>query len=85
MANVIIYSTQVCPYCVRAKDLLESKNVQYSEVLIDKEPGKLQEMLEKSNGRRTVPQIFINDKHVGGFDDLAALNESGDLDSMLNN
>ena len=83
MANVLVYSTQVCPYCVRAKQLLESKGVTYEEVRVDLDQAKRQEMLDKSNGRRTVPQIFIGDTHVGGFDDLKALQDRGELDSLL--
>lgn len=84
MASVIIYSTLTCPYCSNAKALLDEKGVKYQEVLVDKDPIKKNEMLSKSNGRRTVPQIFINDKHIGGFDDLKALNDKGDLDPLLN-
>ena len=83
MASVIIYSTNTCPYCDRAKDLLNSKGATYQEIKIDEDPAKRDEMLAKSDGRRTVPQIFINDTHVGGFDDLAALNEKGELDKLL--
>jgi glutaredoxin 3 len=83
MANIIIYSTVVCPYCIKAKQLLESKGVQYKEILIDKEANKRDEMLSLSNGRRTVPQIFINGQHIGGFDDLKALNDRGGLDPLL--
>lgn len=83
MATVIIYSTNTCPYCERAKDLLDSKGAAYTEFKIDQDPAMRDEMLAKSNGRRTVPQIFINDQHIGGFDDLAALNEKGELDKLL--
>lgn len=85
MASVIIYSTLTCPYCVNAKALLTSKGVSYQEILVDADPSKRTEMLAKSNGRRTVPQIFINEQHIGGFDDLKALNDSGKLDPLLNN
>jgi len=84
MASVIIYSTLTCPYCANAKALLEAKGVEYQEILVDKDPLKKTEMLSKSNGRRTVPQIFINEQHIGGFDDLKSLNESGGLDPLLN-
>ena len=82
-AVVIIYSTAVCPYCIRAKELLSSKGVSYEEIRIDQDPDQRNIMLEKSNGQRTVPQIFIDDQHVGGFDQLKALNDKGELDSLL--
>lgn len=82
MATVIIYSTRVCPYCVRAKALLDGKHVPYTEVLVDEQPERRMEMMQKS-GRRTVPQIFVGDHHVGGFDDLYILDRSGGLDPLL--
>ena len=82
MANVIIYSTKVCPYCVRAKQLLDSKGVSYNEILIDNDMEQMKKMIELS-GRRTVPQIFINDQSIGGFDDMAALDRKGELDKLL--
>lgn len=84
MANVIVYSSNRCPFCDRAKDLLNSKGVAYSEIRVDLDSEEFNNMLAKSNGRRTVPQIFINDYHVGGFDDLWQLEQDGKLDSMLN-
>jgi glutaredoxin 3 len=83
MANVIIYSTEFCSYCVTAKKLLEKKGVHYSEIRIDADPTQRDEMIKKTN-RYTVPQIFINDLHVGGCDDLYALERSGQLDKLLN-
>lgn len=83
MQPVTIYSTRVCAYCARAKALLSAKHAPYREILIDLEPGKREEMLAKSGGRRTVPQIFIGDRHVGGFDELYALEQKGELDSLL--
>lgn len=83
MASVIIYTTLTCPYCVHAKELLDSKHVAYQEIHVDKNPAQLKEMIAKSGGRKTVPQIFINDQHIGGFDDLQRLNESGKLDALL--
>lgn len=83
MATVIIYSTLTCPYCTNAKALLDHKGIKYKEIYVDKDPKIYQEMLAKSNGRRTVPQIFIDGKHIGGFDDLKDLNESGKLDTLL--
>ena len=81
-APVTVYSTRVCPYCVRAKALLDGKQVPYTEVLVDEQPEKRAEMMQKS-GRRTVPQIFVGTHHVGGFDDLYMLDRSGGLDPLL--
>ena len=83
MKKVIIYSTLTCPYCIKAKQLIESKSVDYQEVRIDKHPELVAEVIEKSNGQKTVPQIFIGDYHVGGCDDLYALDKDGRLDSLL--
>lgn len=82
MPQVVIYSSLVCPYCVRAKKLLERKGVNYTEIRIDTDPSQRDIMIEKS-GRRTVPQIFIDDFHVGGCDDLYELEAAGDLDGKL--
>jgi glutaredoxin 3 len=81
-APVTIYSTRICPYCVRAKALLDGKQVVYTEIMVDQDPEKRAEMMQKS-GRRTVPQIFVGDRHVGGFDDLYMLDRSGGLDPLL--
>ena len=81
-APVTVYSTRVCPYCVRAKALLDGKQVPYTEVLVDQHPEKRAEMMRKS-GRRTVPQIFVGDHHVGGFDELYLLDRDGGLDPLL--
>ena len=83
MARVEIYTKFGCPYCARAKALLGQKGVAYEEYEINTLPGKRDEMLERSNGRHTVPQIFIDGRHVGGSDDLAALERGGRLDPML--
>ena len=83
MARVEIYTKFGCPYCARAKALLGQKGVEYEEYEINSVPGKRDEMLERSNGRHTVPQIFIDGRHVGGSDDLAALERAGRLDPML--
>jgi glutaredoxin 3 len=83
MPNIVIYSTNVCPYCVAAKNLLKSKGLEWSEVRIDMDPAQRDYMLQRSGGRRTVPQIFINDNHVGGFDDLVAADRSGRLSELL--
>ena len=82
MADVIIYTTTYCPYCVRAKDLFKKKNVAYKEVNAEDDAVR-EEMITKAGGRRTVPQIFINGTHVGGSDDLYALDKAGKLDPML--
>ncbi|MEO0047629.1 MAG: hypothetical protein RLZZ410_588 [Pseudomonadota bacterium] len=83
MAKITMYSTQVCPYCVMAERLLIAKGAVITEkILVDKEPGKKDEMIART-GRRTVPQIFIEDTHVGGFDDLSALDRAGKLDPLL--
>lgn len=82
-AKVEIYSTQVCPYCVRAKDLLKRKGVAPVEYKIDSDDARRDEMLARSGGKRSVPQIFINGLHVGGCDDLHALDSKGELDRML--
>jgi len=83
MASVLMYSTAVCPYCVRAEQLLTRKGVTALEkVRIDLDPVRRDEMMEKT-GRRTVPQIFIGDFHVGGCDDLYELERQGKLDALL--
>ena len=84
MANVEMYTTQVCPYCVRAKDLLKRKGVSVTEYRVDTDDAKRDEMLARANGKRSVPQIFINDRHIGGCDDLYALDSKGELDGLLN-
>lgn len=80
---ITMYSTAICPYCIQAKKLLAQKGLTFSEVAVDKEPEKRQEMMERS-GRRTVPQIWVGDVHVGGFTDLWALEQAGGLDKLLN-
>jgi glutaredoxin 3 len=82
MAKIIIYTKDNCPYCRLAKDLLSARKAAYEEVRIDLDESKKEEMLRLSN-RRTVPQIFINDLSIGGYDDLAALAKSGKLDDLL--
>jgi len=79
---VVMYTTSWCPYCERARKLLARKNVDFSEVDIESAPEKRAEMQQKS-GRRTVPQIFIGDTHVGGSDDLLDLEDAGKLDALL--
>ncbi|MGA1384243.1 MAG: glutaredoxin 3 [Steroidobacteraceae bacterium] len=81
-AKVVMYATAWCPYCARARELLESKKVDYEVIDVDRDPALRQEMMARSN-RHTVPQIFIGDVHVGGCDDLHALNAKGGLDPLL--
>ena len=83
MPKIEVYSTAFCPYCVSAKNLLKSKGLEWTEVRIDTDPAQRDAMLARSGGRRTVPQIFINDAHVGGFDDLVAADRSGKLAELL--
>lgn len=82
MQPVLMYTTRICPYCVMAKRLLASKGVTPEEVRIDEDPARRDEMMQRT-GRRTVPQIYIGATHVGGFDDLAALDRAGQLDRLL--
>ena len=82
MAKVVMYTTQSCPYCVRAKALLRHKGVAFDEIDVSTDDVLREKMVEAS-GRRTVPQIFINDAPIGGFDELRALDEQGDLDRLL--
>lgn len=84
MAHVEIYTTQVCPYCVRAKDLLKRKGITPQEIRVDTDDNARDLMLERAHGRRSVPQIFIDGVHIGGCDDLYALESAGKLDGMLN-
>jgi glutaredoxin 3 len=85
MAKILMYCTEVCPYCVRAEQLLARKGFKEIEkIRIDLQP-EMQEIMIQKTGRRTVPQIYINGEHVGGFDDMAALDRAGKLDAILNN
>ena len=81
--KIILYTKSYCPSCVKAKQLLKNKNVVTTEIDITNNEALIEEMLMKSQGRKTVPQIFIDDFHVGGFDDLYALNNKGELDKIL--
>ena len=83
MASVVIYTRQFCGYCSAAKKLLETKGVTYEEHDATYAPEVRQAMIQRTNGRSTFPQIFINDRHVGGCDDLHALERAGELDAML--
>ena len=81
-SEVVIYSGNRCAYCNAAKRLLDSKNVGYTEINVDENPARREEMVRRTQ-RQTVPQIFIGERHVGGFDDLSELNQSGGLDELL--
>ena len=81
-AKVLMYTTAVCPYCQMAERLLRAKGVEVEKVRVDLEPQRRTEMMEKT-GRRTVPQIYVGETHVGGYDDLAALDRAGKLDPLL--
>ena len=83
MPEITIYSSNMCPYCIRAKQLLENKKVQYIEVKLDEQPERRVEMVQRANGRTSVPQIFIDEHHVGGFDDMVELDIDDELDPML--
>jgi len=83
MASIDIYTSKICPYCIKAKNLLESKGVDYQELRTDKDAKLAEEVAKRSGGQRTVPQIFIDGNHVGGCDDLYALDREGALDSLL--
>ena len=80
--DVTMYSTGWCPYCERARALLERKGLPFREIKVDEDPAEREAMLARSSGRRTVPQIFIGERHVGGFDDLYALDKAGKLDEL---
>ena len=83
MAKVEMYTTGWCPYCARARTLLEKKGVTYAEISLDEEPGRRAEMIERAHGGRSVPQIFIDGEHIGGCDEMVALDHAGKLDAKL--
>ena len=83
MAKVEIYSTMWCPYCARARALLEHKGVAFTEIDLMEEPGRRDEMIRRAGGRTSVPQIFIDGEHIGGCDDMVALDRAGGLDPKL--
>lgn len=83
MKSVELYTTPICGYCAAAKRLLDQKGVSYSEVNVMAQPERRAEMTQRANGGRTVPQIFIGDLHIGGFDDMNALERAGKLDALL--
>lgn len=79
---IVMYSRAACPFCVAARNMFQARNLTWTEVSLDTEPDKRAEMIART-GRKTVPQVFIGDFHVGGFDDLDALDQAGDLDRIL--
>lgn len=83
MTTIEMYSGDFCPYCMRAKSLLKKKGLEFTEFNVQKDPERRSEMLERTAGARSIPQIFINDRHVGGCDELYALEKKGELDSWL--
>ena len=83
MQDIVIYSKDYCPYCVKAKNLFTRKNIPFREIDITHDEALQKEMIEKAGGKRTVPQIFIGSTHVGGCDDLYALDSAGKLDALL--
>lgn len=83
MADVVIYTKPGCPYCIATKALLDRKGVTYEEIIASNDPEKKAEMVQRANGRATFPQVFIGDTHVGGNDDLQALERAGKLDPLL--
>ena len=84
MAKVTLYSADWCPFCIRAKKLLEEKKIPFEEINVDQHPG-IREKIVKQTGHRTIPQIFINDEFIGGFSELSELNANGELDSLIGN
>ncbi len=85
MKKVVIYTGPICNYCSAAKHLLSKKKIRYDEINIGNDTEKREEMLRKSNGAKTIPQIFIGEKHVGGYVELKALENKGELDLLLKN
>ncbi len=83
MPNIVIYTTATCPYCQRAKALLNKKQAPFTEISVDYDPQRRAEMTARAGGRSTVPQIFFDDRHIGGCDDLYELSYEGELDALL--
>jgi glutaredoxin 3 len=83
MADVVLYTTMLCPYCYRAKALLKKKGVRFQEIDVSGDPDKRSEMVSRAGGRQTVPQIFIAGRHIGGSEELAILDQRGELDRLL--
>ncbi len=81
-ASVVMYSTRFCPFCMRARSLLDGKGIEFADIAVDEQPQLRREMMQRS-GRQTVPQIWIGEQHIGGFDDLALLERQGRLDELL--
>ena len=81
--DIVMYSTGWCPYCERARALLERRGATFREIKVDEDPAERATMLTRSGGRRTVPQIFVGERHVGGFDELYALEKAGELDKLI--
>ena len=84
MKSITVYMGPMCSYCDAAKRLLNKKNIPFKEINIALEEGKMEEMLKKSNGMKTIPQIFIENSHIGGYDELRALENKGELDKLIN-
>ncbi len=84
MKKITVYMGPMCSYCDAAKRLLNKKNIPFKEINIALEEGKMEEMLKKSNGMKTIPQIFIENSHIGGYDELRALENKGELDKLIN-
>ncbi len=83
MANVTLYSADWCPYCQRAKKLLENKGIDFEEINVDRHPGKREEISAKT-GHKTIPMVFVNDKFLGGYSELSTMDQNGELDKLLN-
>ncbi len=83
MAKIEVYTTPYCPYCVAAKKMLAKKNVTFTDIDVSGNASLRDDMMLRANGGHTVPQIFIDDKHIGGFDDMAEMNALGELDALL--
>ena len=82
MPEILLYTSNICPYCIMAKRLLDKKTVNYTELNVDSKSGLREEMMNRTK-RRTVPQIYIGDRHIGGFDELYALDRNNELDPLL--
>lgn len=83
MPDIVIYTKPGCPYCIAAKGLLDRKGARYEEIIASSDPARKQEMIQRSGGRMTFPQIFIDGRHIGGSDDMSALDRKGELDPLL--
>ncbi|NBB52924.1 glutaredoxin 3 [Rhizobium sp. CRIBSB] len=83
MPEITVYTKPGCPYCIAAKGLLDRKGAAYTEIVASNDPARKQEMIQRSGGRMTFPQVFIGERHIGGSDDLSALDRKGELDPLL--